>query len=177
MKHIYMGLLALLTCMLALAPAAAAPADTSAADPVWGNAPDFSMTSFEGEELKLSDFAGKPIILNFWAEWCPPCVAELPLLQAAYEQYGSEVQFMTVALERGRNDPAGFMAQRELQLPGALAADEVAGQYGIGGIPATFFISSRGDVLGMKTGPFVEEELPYVLDAMLEFEDSLLVTD
>lgn len=172
MKRIAIGVLML--GLLALQPAAAATDGTRVE---WGNAPDFSMLSFEGDELKLSDLAGKPVVLNFWAEWCPPCIAEMPLLEQAYKDYGEDVQFLTINLEQGRMDPAGFMESHGYTIPGALAANQVGKDYGIRSIPATYFISSKGDVLGVKNGVFTDEELPYVLDSLLEFEDSLMVTE
>lgn len=176
MKFAGLGLMLVLAMLGTMPPAAMAEDASAAPTPLWGDAPDFSMTTFDGEVLHLSDYAGQPMLLNFWAEWCPPCVAELPLLEQAWEDYGEEVAFMTVNLEKGRNDPAAFLAERDLQIPGSLAANEVAAQYGISGIPATFFISSEGNVLGMKTGPFAEGELPYILDAFLAYEDSLMET-
>ncbi len=167
---------AVLIGMLSMSAAGAA-ADVASADAGWGNAPDFTMTTFEGKEVHLSDYAGKPLILNFWAEWCPPCVAEMPLLEEAWLEYGADVQFMTVNLEKGRMDPATFLEQRGITIPGALADNEVGQQYGISGIPATFFISSEGNVLGMKTGAFMEDELPYALDVLLDYEHQLMVTD
>lgn len=173
------GVASLMISGMAQAQDTAVPAGTTvvAASDGWGNAPDFSLTTFEGDEVVLSELGGRPLLLNFWAEWCPPCVAELPMLQEAYEQYGEDVQFLTVNLEKGRMDPGAFLEQRGISIPGGLADNEVGLQYGISGIPATFFISSEGNVLGMKTGAFVDGELPYVLDAMLAYEDSLLVTE
>ncbi|MEZ5337577.1 MAG: TlpA disulfide reductase family protein [bacterium] len=171
---------AMLALML-ITPAAAAENTELSMPPTdmhWGNAPDFALQTFAGEELLLSKFAaGRPVVLNFWAEWCPPCVAEMPLLQEAWQDYGEDVQFLTLNLEKGRMDPQAFLEQRGIALPGGLAENEVGMQYGISGIPATFFISSEGNVLGMKTGAFVDGELPYILDAMLDYEHSLQVTD
>ena len=174
-KGILAGLLLLGLLFGQIAPSQAQDADV-AATAGWGDAPDFSLTTFAGEEQQLSDYAGRPIVLNFWAEWCPPCVAELPLLEQAFEDYGEDVQFLTVNLEKGRMDPAAFMQQRELELPGALAANDVALQYGISGIPATFFITSEGNVLGMKRGAFAEGELPSIMEQFLAYEDRLQET-
>jgi thiol-disulfide isomerase/thioredoxin len=176
MNSTTMGLIFVLAILGVLPLSSSAHATEETDTAAWGNAPDFSMTTFAGEELQLSDYAGQPMLLNFWAEWCPPCVAELPLLEQAWEDYGAEVAFMTINLEKGRMDPAAFLAERDLQIPGSLAANEVAAQYGISGIPATFFISSEGNVLGVKTGPFTEGELPHILDAFLAYEKSLTET-
>ena len=58
-------------------------------------APDFTVTDAEGNEVKLSDFRGKGVVLNFWASWCGPCKSEMPHFQKAYEEYGEDVTFLT----------------------------------------------------------------------------------
>ena len=61
-------------------------------------APDFTMTDADGSEVSLSDFLGKPIVINFWATWCSPCKSELPTFDAAYATYGEDVQFIMLNL-------------------------------------------------------------------------------
>ena len=65
------------------------------------SAADFRMVDREGNTVRLSDFFGKPILMNFWATWCPPCQSELPYFNEAYAQYGDQIQFMMVDLADG----------------------------------------------------------------------------
>ena len=73
-------------------------------DPSKTKALDFTMLNSEGEEVSLYDYVGKPIVLNFWASWCPPCKAEMPDFEAAYQKYGDDVVFLMVNLTDGRRE-------------------------------------------------------------------------
>ena len=65
--------------------------------PISGTAPDFAVLNASGKQVELSDYFGKPIVVNLWATWCPPCKAELPYFDNAYNRYG-QVQFLMVNL-------------------------------------------------------------------------------
>ena len=67
-------------------------------------APDFTVTDSDGNAVKLSDFRGKGVVLNFWASWCGPCKMEMPHFQAAYEQYGEDVHFLMVNMSTAFGD-------------------------------------------------------------------------
>ena len=67
-------------------------------------AADFQMEDKNGEIVDLSDFYGKPIVLNFWASWCPPCKSEMPYLEKAYETYGDDLSFLMVNLTDGEKE-------------------------------------------------------------------------
>ncbi len=89
-------------------PAAAAPAETAVPE---GGSPareptakDFAFLDRDGNEVHLADFFGKPIVLNFWASWCPPCAAEMPLLDAAAAEMRGDVVFLMVDLTHRRNE-------------------------------------------------------------------------
>ena len=67
-------------------------------------APDFTVYDADGNEVHLSDFRGKPVVLNFWASWCGPCKMEMPDLEKAYQEYGDQIQFMLVDLTDGSQE-------------------------------------------------------------------------
>ena len=74
-------------------------------------APDFIVLDREGAEVSLSDFIGKPVILNFWASWCGPCKSEMPEFEAAYQKYREEIQFMMVNLTDGSRETVETAAE------------------------------------------------------------------
>jgi thiol-disulfide isomerase/thioredoxin len=105
-----------------------------------------------GEPVSLADFEGKPIVLNFWASWCPPCLEELPAL-VEFEQKHPEVAVVGVNLE---DTPKGARElQREVGFTFPSIADpnaEIAGQLGLVGMPTTFFLDERHVVRGSVVG-------------------------
>jgi peroxiredoxin len=112
-------------------------------------APDFVVYTADGDAVNLSDFKGKPVVINFWAKDCPYCVSEMPDFQKAYEKYGDEVVFMmichlgfsnsTVAREQAFIDSKGYTFPVYYDVDG-----EAVTQYGIRGIPNTYFVKSNG---------------------------------
>lgn len=142
----------------ALAPAAISDAaSTAEADGEQNEAPDFMMTSADGEELTLSSLRGKPVVLNFWASTCGPCKSEMPEFQAAFEEYGDQVQFVMLNVP----DFNGETRERALQLveqngyafPIYFDADaEAQIQYGVTSIPRTYFISADGAMVAYAAG-------------------------
>ena len=66
-------------------------------------APDFAVLDSEGNKVYLYDYIGKPLVINFWASWCPPCRSEMPDFDEAYAEYGDKVTFMMINLADGRN--------------------------------------------------------------------------
>ena len=152
---------------IATTPKAAEHTGETAAQP--NMAPDFTAYDLEGNAHKLSDFLGKPVILNFWASWCGPCKAEMPDLEAAYLAYGEEICFLTVNLTDGRSETvesaSAYIAQEGYTFPVFFDTDqETATQCGISSIPATFFIDACGggvvlDLLSVLVSTRAEENV------------------
>ena len=112
-------------------------------------APDFIVYDAEGNEVALSDFQGKPVVLNFWASWCGPCKSEMPDFQEVYEEYGEEVQFLMVNLTDGRQETvetAGqFIADLGYSFPVYYDTERIAAsEYGVHSVPRTYFIDAEG---------------------------------
>lgn len=111
-------------------------------------APDFTAYDLEGNPVSLSDFEGKPVILNFWASWCGPCKREMPEFQRAYETYGDRIHFVTVNLTDGMqetveiahnfiaNSGYTFSVYYDTDMSGAYA-------YGVNAIPLTIFLDAQ----------------------------------
>ncbi len=117
-------------------------------------APDFELTTLGGETVKLSDYRGQKIMLNFWATWCPPCRAEMPDMQKFYEN--EDVQILAVNLtksEKSRGDVKPFKKDFGLTFP--ILMDEklnVANQYEIQPIPTSYMIDSEGKIQHIALG-------------------------
>ncbi|GEL76286.1 redoxin domain-containing protein [Tenuibacillus multivorans] len=127
-------------------------------------APNFKLTTLDGETVQLSDFRGKKVFINFWATWCAPCKAEMPHMQDFYEQYSDEVEVIAVnatGQERNKNDVETFVKDYGLTFPIPLdETTEVTAMYQAVSFPTTFFINTEGDVqLQRKVGPMTFEEM------------------
>lgn len=114
---------------------------------------DFTMYKLDGTPLKLSDLAGQPIVLNFWATWCPPCRAELPDFQAAYETYGDRVTFVMLNVSESIETAQAFFAENGYTFPlYADLDDDASNAYGVTGIPTTIMYDAAGNILDSHIG-------------------------
>lgn len=147
--------------------------ETSATTGLGWTSPDFTMLDMQGNEVRLSDFYGKPIVLNFWATWCGPCQMEMPELDAAYQQYGDEVVFLLVDLTDGYTDTVES-ATAHVQNAGYSfpiyfdVSQEGAYTYGITAIPTTFFFNSEGVLVNSQIGTLSHDQLYNYLDSIMD---------
>ncbi len=137
------------------------------------SAPDFEVLDKDGHRVKLSDFHGKPILLNFWATWCPPCKAEMPDLQEAYEAYGEEICFVMVNLTDGSRDTVdivkNFVAANGYTFPVYFDTQSSAAiAYRVSSIPATYLISAEGEIVKSKTGMMTASEIESAMKLLTE---------
>ena len=119
-------------------------------------APNFKLPNLEGETVSLSDLRGKPVMLNFWATWCPPCREEMPFIQQVYEQW-SDKGLVVLAINLGESSAKvkEFMQSYGLSFPVLLdTKEDVAQKYNIRGIPTTVFIDKNGIIQVRITGAF-----------------------
>ncbi len=127
-------------------------------------APDFSLETLTGETLRLSDFRGQPVLLNFWNSWCPPCRTEMPELQRVQETPGDQVVILGVNLlyqEDRLEDVHAFVREQGLTFPILLDRDgRVVTDYRVISLPTSFFIDAEGKIylvqVGPMTRPFIE---------------------
>jgi cytochrome c biogenesis protein CcmG/thiol:disulfide interchange protein DsbE len=124
-------------------------------------APDFALADLDGNPLQLGDLRGRPVIVNFWASWCGPCVEEFPLLQAAAARHRAEGLAVVGIVYRDNSEAArDFMARLGATWPAAMdPGEQVAESFGIYGPPESFFIDRNGVVRGRQIGQLSASDL------------------
>jgi cytochrome c biogenesis protein CcdA len=112
-------------------------------------APDFTLTTFKGTTISLEDLRGKPVVINFWASWCPPCRIEAPLIERTWRAYKKRGPiFIGVNIQDRKEDALNYIREFDITYPnGPDPTGEIAIDYGVSGLPVTFFVSSRGEVV------------------------------
>ena len=134
---------------------------------------DFTVQDTDGNEVSLSDFAGKPVVINFWAIWCSPCKAELPDFQEAYEKYGEDVEFLFVEVVNWRGesvaDVQAFMHQNGYDFPVYYdVASEAEAVCGVASIPFSIFIGRDGKIAHTYLGAIPEFLLNQYIQSILQ---------
>lgn len=148
----------------------------TAGPPVTGEkAPEFVLQSIGGATRKLSNYRGKVVLVNLWATWCPPCVAELPVLDQISAEYADKgLVILAVAGDEDVQAVRDFLAKSPVKFEVLLDPNGVIGtQYGITGYPETFFVDRDGVLRDKIIGPLPHEgksasaEFLKTIDAML----------
>ena len=134
---------------------AACQAETVSAPQVGKLAPEFQLPSLDGQVVSLEELRGRPVMLNFWATWCSPCIGEMPHIQAAYEEYAADLVILAIYIGDSQSQVEDFMQQNKLSFPVMLDEDAgVAEMYNVRGIPTTVFIDRDGVIRVMKVGAY-----------------------
>jgi thiol-disulfide isomerase/thioredoxin len=133
-------------------------------DKVGKRALSFDATDLAGRPIKLESLKGKYVLIDFWATWCSPCLAELPRLQEAYRKYkGAGFEILSVSLDETRVAVADFVKVRKLpwvQLHNATAGADLVEAFGVSSIPATYLVDPEGKVIALDLrGPAVDTTL------------------
>ena len=132
-------------------------------------APDFTVYDAEGNEVHLTDFVGKPIVLNFWASWCGPCKMEMPDVNEKYLELGEEVQFLMINMTDGSRETleiaSEFIKESGYSFPVFYDTKmDAANTYGAYSLPMTFFIDAEGYSVARATGAIDAETLMRGID-------------
>ena len=120
-------------------------------------APDFTVYDIDGDAVSLSDFIGKPVIINFWASWCGPCKMEMPEFEEKFNELGGDIQFLMVNLTDGnretRETAISYIEESGYTFPVYFDTDQDAAYtYGVYSIPSTYFIGADGSAVAMAQG-------------------------
>ena len=130
-------------------------------------APDFELQSLEGKSVKLSDFRGKNVVLNFWASWCPPCREEMPEFQRIYAENSDSLIMIGVNLQESKENAESFVKKFGITFPILLDPNaQVKDMYGVFTQPVTYFIDSSGKIIDKKFGPLTNEEINEKIEKM-----------
>ncbi|WP_100372265.1 peroxiredoxin family protein [Bacillus sp. FJAT-45037] len=131
-------------------------------------APDFTLETLSGENVALSDFIGQPVMVNFWATWCPPCRAEMPDMEEFYQE--EDVMILAVnatASETSVDTVRAFQEELELTFPILLdPTSEAASLYNIQPLPTSVFINRQGEVEHVQVGAMNKEMMLRVLEEL-----------
>lgn len=131
-------------------------------------APDLTLTMLGGEETTLEQWQGQGVILNFWATWCFPCRAEMPLLAEIDERY-EDVVVVGVNYLENQESAAGFV--NEFDIPFPIVVDDkgwLSGELEIKGLPTTIYINADEQIVGSKIGPVTEAELEAIIPSLVD---------
>ena len=134
------------------------------AESIKQKAPDFTVFDANGNKVKLSDFVGKPVVLNFWASWCPPCKSEMPHFNKVYNTEKNDVVFMMVDLVDGQRETQEkgqqFIQSQGYTFPVYFDLEyQGIDAYGVSSIPTTVFIDRSGNIAAAFQGAISEQTL------------------
>jgi len=136
-------------------------------------APDFALSDLHGKLVRLSDFRGQAVLLNFWATWCPPCRKEMPELQRFYETYSKNIVLLGVNWGEDSQTMQEFLDSFGIKYPNLLDERGTAFvQYRLTGIPTSFFIDGNGFIRGVWLGPLRVDEMAGIFERLKLLEKS-----
>lgn len=138
-------------------------------------APDFTVTDKEGKEVKLSDFIGKPVVLNFWASWCGPCKSEMPDFEEAYGKYQESIHFLMVNLTDGSQETvesaSSYISEAGYTFPVYYdTKSQAAMTYQVYSVPTSYFIDAEGNMIAWAQGMINSVQLQKGIDMIWENE-------
>jgi peroxiredoxin len=135
-------------------------------------APDFTLTDYAGETVRLSDSAGRVRLIDFWATWCPPCVEEIPMLKELHETYREQgLQILAISDESAEVVQA-FVEENEVPYPNLIDPGDVSSEYRVLGLPTAYLLDRDGHIVEFFAGPKPRRVLERKIRELLELDVS-----
>lgn len=134
-------------------------------------APNFTLTTFDGEQISLDSLQGKVVMINFWASWCKPCEQEAPDLESAWRYYqpGGEVIFLGIDYVDTETPAREYLEKFDITYPnGPDLGTRISQDYRTTGVPETYIIDKQGILRYIKLSPISLSELRGAIDPLLE---------
>ncbi|MBI2040047.1 TlpA family protein disulfide reductase [Candidatus Microgenomates bacterium] len=133
---------------------------------------DFELGSFNGEKVKLSQFAGRPVFIDFWAAWCPFCVNEMPEIEKIHQEFGDKLVVLGIHRSETEGVDVGTKFAKERGVTYTLLKDTTGGVYKTltGGrqfMPYALYIDKEGNIAKVKAGPKTQEEMRQAIEELL----------
>jgi cytochrome c biogenesis protein CcmG, thiol:disulfide interchange protein DsbE len=127
---------------------------------IGSQAPDFELAELEGQSVHLSDLRGRPVLINFWATWCIPCVTEMPLIQSAYADSQGGFTVLGVNADEPVGDVQAFLAKMDLTFDILLdPGGKVQSLYRLRGFPTSYFLDKDGVIRAIQIGQLSQSQL------------------
>ncbi|MEX0331213.1 MAG: TlpA family protein disulfide reductase [Puniceicoccaceae bacterium] len=139
---------------------------------VGGVFPDLSFSDLEGKAISLADYKGKVVLIDFWATWCPPCIAELPHLLETYQEFNdSGFEIIGISLDKDKEKLESFIAENKMDWPqyydGKGWDNELSNKYAVSSIPTTYLIGPEGKIIAKDLrGDDLEKAVSQAVEAL-----------
>ncbi|HKB84596.1 MAG TPA: TlpA disulfide reductase family protein [Ignavibacteriaceae bacterium] len=134
-------------------------------------APDFTLANIKGDNVSLSDYKGKVVIIDFWATWCPPCRKGIPDLISLQDEYKDKVAVIGISLDRENTKASvpGFADKMGINYPVVYFNDQVINDFGgVSAIPTTFIIDQQGNIVKKIVGLYPKSEYEQVVKELVK---------
>lgn len=113
---------------------------------------DFTLVDFDGNSVPFQTFQGKVVFMNFWATWCPPCIAEMPDIHDLYEKVGEDVQFVMISVDSDQAKAREFIQKKGFDFPVYFLSSSLPQTYETSTIPTTYILSPQGEIVLEESG-------------------------
>jgi cytochrome c biogenesis protein CcmG, thiol:disulfide interchange protein DsbE len=130
-------------------------------------APEFTVRMLGGGEMTLAGLRGRPVLLEFWAPWCPGCLKNIPEVAALHRRFGERLAIIAPSSEVGEKSLAAFVADKGITYPVALANRRLLSDYRVSGIPVTVLIDAKGVIRYHRAGQFKAKAVGRTIERLL----------